>query len=67
MQYVIEVDSEVDSVLNNNAKLRGLSVPALIEQMLCQYAVDAHIMEQEELWRDGIQSCADINLDWANL
>ena len=67
MQYVIEVDEDMNGILSNNAARRNMSVPSLIVEMLKQYAIDAHIMEKEELWQAGITECAAINLDWANL
>lgn len=67
MQYLIEVDGTLDNVLNNNANARNMSVPALIVELLKRYVIDAHIMEQNELWQSGTEECKDINLDWANL
>ena len=67
MQYNIEVDEELNNILINNAQRRNMSVPALIAEMLKQYAIDAHIMEQSELWKNGFDNVADVNLDWANL
>lgn len=67
MQYTIEVDEQLNNVLTSNAAKRNIPVPALIAEMLNRYALDAHIMEQTEMWKDGIQNCAEVNLDWANL
>ena len=67
MQYSIEVDSQMNDILSRNAAKRNMSVPAMISEILKRYVIDAHIMEQSELWQDGIEKCAEINLDWANL
>ena len=67
MQYSIEVDKELNNVLTYNAQRRNMSVPELIAEMLKQYAIDSHIMEQSELWKNGIDNVAEVNLDWANL
>lgn len=67
MQYVIEVDEDMNGILSNNAARRNMPVPALIAEMLKQYVIDAHIMEQNDSWQNGIDECAAINLDWANL
>ncbi len=67
MQYIIEVNEQLNNMLLNNANLRNMTVPALIVELLGRYVIDAHIMEQDEVWKNGINECADINLDWANL
>ena len=67
MQYSIEVDSQMNDILSRNAAKRNMSVPAMISEILKRYVIDAHIMEQSELWENGINECADVNLDWANL
>ena len=67
MQYIIEVDDKLNDVLNKNASAKSLSVAAFIVELLKHYVIDAHIMEQNELWQSGVEECADINLDWANL
>lgn len=66
MQYVIEVNDKLNDILINNASAHGASVSELIADLLNRYVIDAHIMNRE-LWKDGIDACADINLDWANL
>lgn len=67
MKYLIEVDEKLNAILSGNAALRNMNVTALISEILGRYAVDAHIMEQTDVWEKGIDECADINLDWANL
>lgn len=67
MKYTIEVDQNMQNLLTANAARRNMSVPALISEMLRQYVIDSHIMEQNEVWESGIKECAEINLDWANL
>ena len=67
MQYIIEVDDKLNSVLSDNALSRKMSVQELITELLNRYVIDAHIMEQNELWQSGTEECKDINLDWANL
>ncbi len=67
MQYVIEVDGNLNDILVRNAANKHMSVEALVTELLKRYTVDAHIMEQSELWKSGIDDTAEINLDWANL
>ena len=67
MKYIIEVNDKLNSILSENASLRKMSVPELIMELLNRYVIDAHIMEQSELWQSGTEECKDINLDWANL
>lgn len=67
MKYNIEVDEQLNDILIRNANRRNTDVPTLIAEMLKHYVIDAHIMEQNSLWQDGINACAEINLDWANL
>ncbi len=67
MQYVIEVDEELNLTLIGNAQKRNMSIESLIEETVKRYVIDEHIMEQSELWQKGIDECAAINLDWANL
>lgn len=67
MKYEIEVDKEVDDILKSNAARSAMSVPDIIEQLLKRYVIDAHIMEESDLWQNGLDECADLELDWANL
>ncbi|MCH5165680.1 MAG: hypothetical protein J1G01_04695 [Clostridiales bacterium] len=67
MKYIIEVNEQMNSILENNAAKRNISVPILIAEMLKRYVIDSHIMEQSEVWENGFNECADVNLDWANL
>ncbi len=67
MEYIIDVEDGLNDILVKNAKHNGISVQALITELLKRYVIDAHIMEQSELWQRGIEACADIDLDWANL
>lgn len=67
MEYTIEVDEKLNNILISNANKRNVPVSALISEMLKRYLIDSHIMEQSELWENGINECADVNLDWANL
>ncbi|MDE7464058.1 MAG: hypothetical protein K2M48_03420 [Clostridiales bacterium] len=67
MEYKIEVEDGLNDILVNNAKRNNISVQTLITELLKRYVIDAHIMEQSELWQRGIAACTEINLDWANL
>lgn len=67
MKYTVEVDEELNDILTRNASIKNMSVGALIAELLKRFSLDAHIMEQNELWQNGIDDCAEINLDWANL
>lgn len=67
MEYTIKVDEQLNNILTSNANKRNVPVSVLISEMLKRYLIDSHIMEQSELWENGINECADVNLDWANL
>lgn len=67
MQYTVEVDEQLNNSLINNAAKRNIGVSEMISEILKRYVIDAHIMEQSELWKNGIDECAEVNLDWANL
>lgn len=66
MKYIIEVSSEMDAILKSNAKAAKVTVADYIKSLLQLYAIDKHIMEIGS-WENGINECAEINLDWANL
>lgn len=66
MKYIIEVSSEMDAILKSNAKAAKVTVADYIKSLLQLYAIDKHIMEIDS-WENGINECAEINLDWANL
>ena len=65
MKYIIEVSSEMDAILKSNAKAAKVTVADYIKSLLQLYAIDKHIMEIDS-WENGINECAEINLDWAN-
>lgn len=67
MKYLIEVDEELNKILSENANMRNMLVTQLISELLRRYVIDVHIMEQDGYWKEGCESCAQINLDWANL
>lgn len=67
MEYKIEVDSEMEDILSRNAAAAKMSVNNYIAELLKRYVIDAHIMEKSEAWQNGINECAEIELDWANL
>ena len=67
MEYLIEVDSQMDAVLTRNASAKNMSVNDYIKSLLQLYAIDAHIMELNASWQSRTNECAELNLDWANL
>ncbi len=67
MEYIIEIEDSVNNILTHNANRNGMSVQALISELLKRYLIDAHIMEKSDLWKNGIEECAELNLEWANL
>lgn len=67
MKYTIEVEDKVDNILRSNSQKSGVSVERIIAELVKRYLIDAHIMEKAEQWQSGIDECAEINLDWANL
>ncbi len=67
MKYTIEVEEALDNILKSNSRKSGVSVETLISDLVKRYLIDAHIMEKAEQWQSGIDECAEINLDWANL
>ena len=44
MEYIIEVEKALDDILTYNAKRNGISVQALIVELLKRYLIDSHIM-----------------------
>lgn len=65
-KYIIEVNQEVNKVLENNARIRDMSIESLIEEILNKYLIPLHTMDKEDMAKGYIES-GDINLEIANI
>jgi hypothetical protein len=65
-KYVIEVDTELESILASGARERNMSVEQLIRLLLHRFAIDPHSIKAEDM-KDGYEACGELNLQWANL
>ena len=64
-EYRVEVDDELNEILEEAARRMDTSIENFIEQILNRFALDPHIMEEEEL-KDGYRDMGDINLEISN-
>ena len=64
-EYRVEVDDELNEILEEAARRMDTSIENFIEQILHRFALDPHIMEEEEL-KDGYRDMGDINLEISN-
>lgn len=65
-KYLIEVDDTMNEILNENARSRALSVEEIIQELLRQYLIPAHILQGEAM-EEGYTESGEVNLEWANL
>lgn len=63
--YQIEIDDDLNAVLEEGARNMDTNIETFISQILNRFAIDPHIMEQDEV-KDGYQEVGDINLDISN-
>lgn len=63
--YQIEVGDELNEILEEAARTMDMNIESFIAQILNRFAIDPHIMEQDEV-KDGYRDMGDINLDISN-
>lgn len=63
--YQIEVDDELNVILEEAAQKMDVNIESFISQILNRFAIDPHIMEQDEV-KDGYVEMGDINLNISN-
>ncbi len=63
--YQIEIPEELNRILEEGARTMDVSIETFITQILQRYAIDPHIMEQEEV-KSGYTEMGDINLAISN-
>ncbi len=64
-KYQIEVEDELNAILEEAAQKLDMNIESFISQILNRFAIDPHIMEQDEV-KDGYVEMGDINLDISN-
>ena len=64
-EYKIEVSDELNRILEEASCRMDINIETFISRILDRFAMDPHIMEQEEL-KDGYESVGDINLEISN-
>lgn len=63
--YQIEIDDELNEILEEAARKMDTNIESFIGDILNRYAMDPHIMEQDEM-KDGYVAMGDINLEISN-
>ena len=63
--YQIEVDDELNAILEEAVQKMDVNIESFISQILNRFAIDPHIMEQDEV-KDGYVEMGDINLNISN-
>lgn len=63
--YRVEIDDELNLILEEAARKMDMNIESFISQILNRYAIDPHIMEQDEV-KEGYADMGDINLDISN-
>lgn len=64
-KYEISVNDELNTILKEAAAKMNVSVESFISDILNRYAIDPHIMEQDEV-KEGYRDMGDINLEISN-
>ncbi len=64
--YKIQISEELNKLIEECAKKMNVSVETFIARVLSRYAIDPHIMENEDVKR-GYEDMAEINLEISNL
>ena len=63
--YQIEVDDSLNVILEEAARKMDVNIESFISEILNRYAIDPHIMEQEEV-KQGYADMGEINLEISN-
>lgn len=64
--YQIEIPDELNKLMEECARKMDMSIEAFITRILSRYAVDPHIMEQDDV-KQGYEEMGEINLKISNL
>ena len=60
-KYLVEINDDLNYILEEGARKMDASVESFIAEILNRFALDPHIMEQEEV-KDGYEQMGDINI-----
>lgn len=63
--YQIEIDENLNGILEEAARKMDVNIESFISEILNRYAIDPHIMEQEEV-KKGYADMGEINLEISN-
>ena len=63
--YQIEINDELNSIIEEVARKLDMSIESFIGEILNRYALDPHIMEQDEV-KTGYEEMGDLNLKISN-
>ena len=63
--YQIEINDELNEILEEASRKMDVNIESFITQILDRFAIDPHIMEQDEVKR-GYEEMGEINLEISN-
>ncbi len=63
--YQVEVDEQLNKILEEASAKMDVNIESFISQILNRFAIDPHIMEQEEV-KEGYEAMGEINLEISN-
>ena len=63
--YQIEISDALNNVIEEVARKLDMSIENFIGEILNRYAIDPHIMEQDEV-KTGYEEMGDLNLKISN-
>lgn len=63
--YKINIEDSLAEILEKGAAMTDNNVESFIAQILNRFAIDPHIMEQEDV-KEGYREVGDINLEISN-
>ena len=63
--YQIEISDTLNSIIEEVARKLDISIESFIGEILNRYAIDPHIMEQDEV-KTGYEEMGELNLKISN-
>ena len=63
--YQIEIDDSLNAIIEEVARKLDMSIESFIGEILNRYAIDPHIMEQDEV-KTGYEEMGELNLKISN-
>ena len=63
--YQIEISDSLNTIIEEVARKLDMSIESFIGEILNRYAIDPHIMEQDEV-KTGYEEMGDLNLKISN-